>query len=63
MPKIHECLGVSRGGALAVSSLARNPQLVCAVHPAGPSTDTCPDFREDPNTASEDLWEPEGAIY
>ncbi len=42
---------------------ARNPHLICAVHPAGPNTDTCPDFRENPNTASEDLWEPEGASY
>ena len=42
---------------------ARNPHLVCAVHPAGPNADTCPDFREDPNTASEELWEPEGASY
>jgi len=43
--------------------LARNPHLICAVHPTGPNTDTCPDFRENPNTASEDLWEPEGASY
>ncbi len=31
MPQLPECVGVSRGGAIAVSSLARNPPLVCAV--------------------------------
>jgi len=55
MPKLPEC---SR-----CLLYARNRHLVCAVHPAGPNTDTGPDFREDPNTASEDLWEPEGASY
>ncbi|MGB3265688.1 MAG: hypothetical protein WBA89_17225 [Microcoleus sp.] len=33
------------------------------MHPAGPTADTCIDFREDPNAASEELWEPEGASY
>ncbi|MEG3883557.1 hypothetical protein QT971_05005 [Microcoleus sp. herbarium19] len=42
---------------------ARNPHLVCAVHPAGPNSNTCIDFREDPNATSEELWEPEGASY
>ncbi len=55
MPKIPECD--------RCILYARDPHLVCAVHPAGPNTDTCPDFREDPNTASEELWEPEGASY
>jgi hypothetical protein len=55
MPKIPECD--------RCLLYARNPHLVCAVHPTGPNTDTCPDFREDPNTASEELWEPEGASY
>jgi hypothetical protein len=31
MPKIHECVGVSRGGAIAVFSLARNPDDACLV--------------------------------
>ncbi|MEG5062713.1 hypothetical protein QUB33_03710 [Microcoleus sp. B3-A4] len=44
MPKLPECVGVSRGGAIAVSSIARNPHLICAVHPTGSDTDTCPDF-------------------
>ncbi|MEG4521085.1 MULTISPECIES: hypothetical protein [unclassified Microcoleus] len=55
MPKIHECD--------RCQLYARNPHLVCAVHPTGPDTDTCIDFRADPNTASEELWEPEGASY
>jgi len=42
---------------------ARNPHLVCAVHRAGPNTDTCPDFRENPNTEPDEFWEPEGASY
>ena len=55
MPKIPECD--------RCLLYARNPYLVCAVHPTGPNDDTCPDFREDFNTASEELWEPEGASY
>ncbi|MCW6050122.1 hypothetical protein K4039_08510 [Lyngbya sp. CCAP 1446/10] len=42
---------------------ARNPHLICAVHPTGPTADTCLDFREDPNTAPDELWEPEGVSY
>ena len=42
---------------------ARNPHLVCAVYPAGPNTNTCIDFRENPNAEPEELWEPEGASY
>jgi len=42
---------------------ARNPYLVCAVHPTGSDTDTCPDFQENPNAASEELWELEGVSY
>ena len=37
---------------------ARNPYLVCAVHPTGSDTDTCPDFQENPNAEPEELWEP-----
>ena len=48
---------------------ANNPFLVCAVHPSGPSGNSCLDFRsaccvqEDPNAEPEELWEPEGATY
>jgi hypothetical protein len=55
MPKIHEC---SR-----CLLYARNPYLVCAVHPTGSDTDTCPDFQENPNAEPDELWEPEGASY
>ena len=41
---------------------AHNPHMVCAVHPSGPSGNSCLDFREDPN-AVEELWEPQGATY
>ena len=55
MPKLPECD--------RCLLYAHNPHLICAVHPAGPDADTCPDFRADPNTPSEELWEPEGASY
>ena len=55
MPKIHEC---SR-----FLLLARNPYLVCAVHPTDSGTDTSPDFQENPNAEPDELWEPEGASY
>jgi hypothetical protein len=55
MPKISECD--------RCRLYARNPYLVCAVHPAGPSTNTCIDFREDPDAETDELWEPEGASY
>ena len=55
MPKLPECD--------RCLLLARNPHLVCAVHPASPNTNTCLDFRADPNAAAEELWEPEGASY
>jgi len=42
---------------------ARNPHLVCAVHPDGPTTDTCLDFRAPLLHEPEPLWEPEGASY
>ena len=48
--------------AIAVSSTPAT-HLVCAVHPAGPNTNTSLDFRADPNAAAEELWEPEGASY
>ncbi|MCC3509504.1 MAG: hypothetical protein JGK29_10425 [Microcoleus sp. PH2017_17_BER_D_A] len=55
MPKLPECD--------RCILYARNPHLVCAVHPAGPNADTCLDFRANPNAESEELWEPEGASY
>jgi len=55
MPKIPEC-----DRCLLYD---RNPYLICAVHPTGPNTDTCPDFREDPDAEPDELWEPEGATY
>jgi len=55
MPKLPECD--------RCLLLARNPHHVCAVHPTGPNTDTCIDFRENPDAPSEELWEPEGASY
>ncbi|MEG4213640.1 hypothetical protein [Microcoleus sp. S13_B4] len=42
---------------------ARNPYLICAVHPTGPNADTCLDFRENPDAEPDELWEPEGASY
>jgi len=36
---------------------------MCAVHPTGPNTDSCPDFQENPDAEPEELWEPEGASY
>jgi hypothetical protein len=47
MPKLPECD--------RCLLYARNPHLVCAVHPTGPNTDTCIDFREDPNAEPEEL--------
>lgn len=55
MPKLPECD--------RCLLYAHNPYLVCAVHPTGLETDSCIDFREDPNAEIEELWEPEGASY
>ncbi len=55
MPKIPKCV--------SCLLLARNPHLVCAVYPPGLTSDTCPDFQENPNAEPEELWEPEGASY
>ena|GEM_PF-300517 len=55
MPKIHEC---------DHCLLYRHkPYLICAVHPTGPNTNTCIDFRENPDAEPEELWEPQGASY
>jgi hypothetical protein len=53
MPKIPKCVGASRGFAIAVSSIARNPHLICAVPPT--DTDTCPDFQQNPNAEPDEL--------
>jgi hypothetical protein len=42
---------------------AHDPYIVCAVHPCGVDGDSCLDFREDPNTEPDELWEPVGAKY
>jgi hypothetical protein len=55
MPKLPECD--------RCLLYARDPHLVCAVHPMGLDTDSCIDFRPDPNAETEELWEPEGASY
>lgn len=39
---------------------ARNPHLVCTVHPNGVDTDSCIDFRLDPNFQEEEKWCVEG---
>jgi hypothetical protein len=42
---------------------SHNLHLVCAVHPYGVDDDSCLDFRLDPATELEELWEPDGANY
>ncbi|MBD1835402.1 hypothetical protein H6F61_22630 [Cyanobacteria bacterium FACHB-472] len=53
MPKIPECNSCQLN--------RHNPFIVCAVHPAGPNSDCCLDFR--PTAESGELWEPKGAKY
>ncbi len=56
MPKIPDCD--------RCLLCAKSPHLVCAVHPSGVDTSTCPDFRADPNVEqSEELWSPEGYYW
>lgn len=52
MPKIPDCD--------YCSLYARNPHLVCAVHPDGVNTDSCIDFRPDPKIKEEEQWCVEG---
>ena len=40
---------------------AHSPYLVCAVHPEGVTTETCPDFQ--PAHEEEELWAPEGYFW
>lgn len=42
---------------------AHNPYLVCGVHPEGVKTNSCIDFRPDPNAQIEEQWSPEGYSY
>lgn len=53
MPKLPECDRCQLN--------PHNPFVVCAVHPTGPDSDRCLDFR--PAAETEELWEPEGARY
>ena len=39
---------------------ARNPHLVCAVHPSGVNGDRCIDFRLNLNIEIEEQWSPNG---
>ncbi len=55
MPKLPECD--------RCQLYARNPLLVCAVHPTGVDGDACLDYAEDLILESEEVWEPEGASY
>jgi predicted RNA-binding Zn-ribbon protein involved in translation (DUF1610 family) len=42
---------------------ARNPHLVCAVHPDGVETNSCIDFRPNSNIEEEEQWSVEGYSY
>ena len=38
--------------------------LVCAVHPSGVDTSSCPDFKEDPKKTEDiEQWAPQGYCY
>ena len=51
-PKAYRC-----------SLSARNPYLVCAVHPDGVDSDRCLDFRPNPNAQMEEQWTSEGSSW
>ena len=51
MPKIPDCDRCFLN--------ARNPYIVCAVHPLGVSDSSCLDFRPDPSAEASELWQPE----
>ena len=42
---------------------AHNPYVVCSVHPDGVKTNSCIDFRPDPNAKIEEQWSPAGYSY
>ncbi len=48
MPKISQCD--------RCLLYAHNPHLVCPVHPSGVDTNSCIDFRLDPNIQEEEQW-------
>lgn len=52
MPKIPDCD--------RCSLYARNPHLICAVHPDGIDTEFCLDFRPNPNIKEDKQWSPFG---
>jgi hypothetical protein len=59
MPKIPDCdCEASRRHRCTL--YAHNPHLVCAVHPDGIDTESCLDFRPDPNIEEQQQWSPEG---
>ncbi|MBD2341841.1 hypothetical protein H6G64_33450 [Calothrix sp. FACHB-156] len=69
MPKIKECD--------RCFFCAHDPYIVCAVHPGGPASNACLDFRPDPElegkqfvdflgigeSDDQQLWEPQGARH
>jgi hypothetical protein len=55
MNKLSECV--------RCQFYAHSPYTVCAVHPFGVDGNNCLDFRQEPNTEPEELWEPAGARY
>ncbi len=55
MPKIPDCN--------RCFLYARNPYVVCTVHPDGVDGVRCIDFRLDPNAEIEEQWSPEGYSY
>ena len=52
MPKIPDCD--------RCVLYARNPYVVCTIHPDGVESVRCMDFRPDPNAEIEKQWSPEG---
>jgi hypothetical protein len=52
MPKIPQC-----DRCLLYS---HDPHLICAVHPDGIDTESCLDFRPDPNIEEQQQWSPFG---
>ncbi len=60
MPKIPECDALRAGFAHRCSLYCHDPHLICAVHPDGINTESCLDFRLDPNIKEQQQWNPEG---
>ena len=55
MPKISDCD--------RCLLYARNPLIVCAVHPEGVDTEKCLDFRLNPEVEELEPWSPEGYSF